>query len=93
MGKALLYARRFGAAATCVTWAGQAVDKQARTLAAGFADGVLRVFTRAKDDLVLQVRVRARARARARVRVRVRVRVRAGNSNPNPLLFTLLQVS
>jgi WD40 repeat protein len=61
VGKALLYSRRFGAASTCVTWAGQALDKQARTIAAGFADGVLRVFKRAKDDLVLQVAVKPHA--------------------------------
>ena len=61
VGKALLYSRRFGAAATCVTWAGQSLDKQARTIAAGFADGVLRVFKRAKDDLVLQVAVKPHA--------------------------------
>ena len=61
VGKALLYSRRFGGAATCVTWAGQSLDKQARTIAAGFADGVLRVFKRAKDDLVLQVAVKPHA--------------------------------
>lgn len=52
--KRLLCSMRSPAAATALVWAGRPVDPEGRTVACGYADGVVRILIRCNDGLQLK---------------------------------------
>ena len=54
IAKVPICTHRSPSGALCLTWAGRSVDPEGRTIATGYADGVVRILARCKDGLQLK---------------------------------------
>ena len=61
VAKQTLCTHRSASGATCLTWGARAIDPEGRTIAVGYADGVVRVLTRCKDGLQLRAALKPHA--------------------------------